>query len=156
MRRIFLLGLLAVSFAACNRTKTATETEQAAQSNAQVADGATPVSVASPDAAVLSFESGMYNFGKVLQGEKVTHEFKFKNTGKSPLIVTNATATCGCTVPEIPKEPVKPGATGVIKVVFNSAGKMGMQDKIVTVTSNGNPSTSEVHLIGEVKETSGT
>lgn len=155
MNKIFLLGVLAVSLAACNRSKNAASTEQGAQSTTQVADGASPAAVVSPNAAILSFENGMFNFGKVLQGEKVTHEFKFTNTGKSPLIITNATATCGCTVPETPKEPVKPGATGVIRVVFDSAGKMGMQDKIVTITSNGNPSTSEVHLIGEVKEAAG-
>lgn len=152
MKKVFLLGLLAVSLVACNSNKTAHATELGTNSTAQVPSGAATAAVASPDAAVLSFENGMYNFGKIAQGEKVHYEFKFKNTGKSPLIITNATATCGCTVPEIPKEPVKPGANGVIKVVFNSAGKMGMQDKVVTVTSNGNPSTSEVHLIGEVKE----
>jgi len=155
MKKIFLLGLLAASLSACDRSKTASSTEQGANSTAQVAAGATTSSVASPDAAVLSFENGMYNFGKIVQGEKVTYAFKFKNTGKSPLIITNATASCGCTVPEPPKEPIKPGQSSEIKVVFNSAGKMGMQDKVVTVTSNGNPSTSEIHLIGEVKESAG-
>ena len=108
--------------------------------------------VLSPDAPVISFEQGMYNFGSIVQGEKVQYDFKFKNTGKSPLIINDATATCGCTVPEKPTAPVKPGETGVIRVVFNSTGKMGMQDKVVTITSNGNPATTEVHLIGEVKE----
>jgi hypothetical protein len=145
MNRIFVLVLIAISMNACNGAKPGPSAEQT------VNTGATPA-VASPDAAVISFEHGMYNFGKIAQGEKVHYDFKFKNTGKSPLIITNATASCGCTVPETPKEPIKPGESGVIKVVFNSAGKTGMQDKVVTITSNGNPSTSEVHLIGEVKE----
>jgi uncharacterized cupredoxin-like copper-binding protein len=144
MKKIFVLLLAAASFAACRQSKSA---DAAADSTVSKT-----TAVAPEDAAVISFESGMYNFGKINQGEKVNHEFKFKNTGKSPLIITNATATCGCTTPDIPKAPVKPGESGVIKVVFNSAGKMGMQDKIVTITSNGNPATTEVHLIGEVKE----
>jgi len=143
MKKIFLFAFAAASLAACQQTKS---TKPAADSTVKAASTV----VASPDAPVLSFENGMYNFGKITQGESVHYDFKFKNTGKTPLIVTNATATCGCTIPEKPQEPIKPGAEGVIKVVFNSAGKMGMQDKIVTVTSNGNPSTSEVHLIGEV------
>ena len=146
MKKIFLLAFAAVAFTACQQSKpTAAETAHA-ETHTETA------AVASPDAAVLSFESGMFNFGKIVQGEKVHHEFKFTNTGKSPLIITNATATCGCTIPEPPKEPIKPGESNVIKVVFNSDGKMGMQDKIITVTSNGNPATSEVHLIGEVTE----
>jgi hypothetical protein len=143
MKKIFLLFLAGATFAACQQSKTSVSTDSTVS---------TTTTVASADAAVISFESGMYNFGKISQGEKVNHEFKFKNTGKSPLIITNATATCGCTTPDIPKAPIKPGESGVIKVVFNSAGKMGMQDKIVTITSNGNPATTEVHLIGEVKE----
>jgi len=145
MKKIFLLVLAAAAFTACQQSKsTTTETT--------VTEKTTTTEVPSADAAVISFEQGMYNFGKITQGDKVNYDFKFKNAGKSPLIITDATATCGCTIPEIPKEPVKPGETGVIKVVFNSAGKLGMQDKIVTITSNGNPATTEVHLIGEVKE----
>ncbi|QNK61818.1 DUF1573 domain-containing protein [Pedobacter sp. PAMC26386] len=145
MKKIFLLAFTAVSLAACQQTKPTAAADS-------VAKTAVTSVVASPDAPVMSFEKGMYNFGKIVQGESIHYEFKFKNTGKSPLIVTNATATCGCTIPEKPEAPIKPGGEGVIKVVFNSAGKMGMQDKVITITSNGNPSTSEVHLIGEVKE----
>lgn len=149
MKKIFLLAFAAASLAACQQTK---PTQAAADSVTATTAATTNTVVASPDAPVMRFEQGMYNFGKIVQGESVHYEFKFKNTGKSPLIVTNATATCGCTIPEKPNEPIKPGGEGVIKVVFNSAGKMGMQDKVITITSNGNPSTSEVHLIGEVKE----
>lgn len=150
MKKILALALAALSFTACQQSKSTT----AADSSTIAATD--KVVIASPDAAVISFEQGMYNFGKIIQGEKVNYEFKFKNTGKSPLIISNATATCGCTIPEPPKEPIKPGNNGVIKVVFNSAGKMGMQDKVITVTSNGNPSTTEVHLIGEVTEAGAT
>lgn len=143
MKRLFILAFAVVSMTACKQSK-----------SAEGKDSVSKMTTAVPaaDAPVISFEHGMYNFGKINQGEKVHYDFKFKNTGKSPLIISNATATCGCTTPDIPKAPIQPGDTGVIKVVFNSAGKMGMQDKIVTINSNANPATTEVHLIGEVKE----
>jgi len=144
MKKMFLFILAAVAFTACQQAKSTTEETTVTEQ--------TTTTVVSPNAGVISFEHGMYNFGTITQGDKVHYDFKFKNTGKSPLIITNASATCGCTVPEKPKEPVKPGETGVIKVVFNSTGKIGMQDKVVTIESNGNPSKTEVHLIGEVKE----
>lgn len=147
MKKIFLAVLAAAALSACQQSKSASVTDTAAATEKM-----TSTPVLSPDAPVISFEHGMYNFGKIKQGEKVHYDFKFTNTGKTPLIISNATATCGCTIPEIPKAPVKPGESGVIKVVFSSAGKMGMQDKVVTITSNGNPTTTEVHLIGEVKE----
>jgi hypothetical protein len=75
-----------------------------------------------------------------------------KNVGKTPLIITDATATCGCTVPEYPKTPIKPGEEGTITVVFNSIGKTGMQDKVVTIKSNANPEAESLHLVGEIKQ----
>lgn len=83
---------------------------------------------------VMTFDVLEYNYGTIKQGESVTHEFKFKNTGKEPLIINTAVGSCGCTVPDYPKEPIKPNGTGVIKVTFNSTGKMGAQDKTVTLT----------------------
>jgi hypothetical protein len=102
----------------------------------------------------MDFEKGNYDFGKITQGEKVSYSYKFKNSGKSPLIILNATATCGCTVPVVPKDPIKPGEEGEIKVVFDSNGKSGMQDKVITVTSNAQPHIASLHLTGEVKEQS--
>lgn len=102
------------------------------------------------NAPAMKFEKETHDFGKIKQGDKVTYEFKFNNTGKSPLIIQDAVATCGCTKPEWPKTPVQPGANGVIKVTFDSAAKMGLQDKQITITANTNPAQSMVHLIGEV------
>lgn len=143
MKYIFMLGLAGVLFTSC-QPNTAKETN----SDATVVENA----IASPDAPILTFEEGSHDFGKLKQGESVQYSFLFKNTGKTPLIITNATATCGCTIPEIPKDPIKPGEEGAIKVIFNSAGKIGIQDKIITVTSNANPAVSEVHLIGEITQ----
>ncbi len=143
MRKIFLIALAGVVLTAC-QSNTAKENESTTVNNEVVA------TVASADAAILSFEKSSHDFGKIKQGESVQYDFKFKNTGKTPLIISNAVATCGCTVPEPPKDPILPGAEGVIKVVFNSTGKIGIQDKVITVTSNGNPAVNEVHMIGEV------
>jgi hypothetical protein len=144
MKKMLVLALVAMSFASC---------QQSSSSAADTTDSTgTQVSsaMAATDAPVMSFETINYDFGKVKEGEKVQYEFKFTNTGKSPLIISDATATCGCTVPEPPKDPIKPGATAVIKVVFDTMGKSGLQDKVVTITSNGNPSINDVHLTGEV------
>lgn len=107
--------------------------------------------VVSTDVApVIKFEKDVYEFGKITQGEKVSYDFIFTNTGKTPLIIKEASATCGCTVPETPKDPIAPGAKSKIKVVFSSAGKEGLQDKVVTVTANTIPAQTQIHLIGEV------
>lgn len=111
---------------------------------------ASNTSVNTADAPVMKFEKEIHDFGKIKKGDKVTYDFKFTNTGKSPLIITDAIATCGCTKPEWPKTPVKPGEAGTIHVTFDSTGKMGLQDKMITVTANTNPSQTRVHLIGEV------
>ncbi|WP_316736519.1 DUF1573 domain-containing protein [Pedobacter aquatilis] len=142
MKKVFILAIAALSFGAC---RNANNTAEVAAS-----DSSATSSIAPADAPVITFEREIYDFEKIQEGESASHEFKFKNTGKSPLIISNATATCGCTVPETPKEPILPGKEGVIKVVFNSTGKVGMQDKVVTVTSNANPNVSMVHLVGEV------
>lgn len=107
--------------------------------------------VENKNAAEMTFTAEEFNFGTIKQGESVTHEFTFTNDGKEDLIITNAQGSCGCTVPLYPKEPIKKGATGTIKVTFNSAGKMGMQDKTVTITSNAKNSPRILHLKGTVE-----
>ena len=102
--------------------------------------------------ADMKFEADEYNFGTIKQGESVNYEFKFTNAGKEPLIITEAHGSCGCTVPEWPKEPIKKGQTGTIKVTFNSAGKMGPQDKTVTITSNAKSSPKILHIKGNIVE----
>lgn len=97
------------------------------------------------------FEVEEYNYGTIKQGETVTYEFSYVNTGKEPLIITNAQASCGCTVPSWTKEPIKKGEKGSIKVSFNSAGKMGMQDKTVTITSNAKSGTKVLHMKGNIE-----
>jgi hypothetical protein len=93
----------------------------------------------------------VYNFGTVADGEKVEFSFRFKNAGTNPLIIFDASATCGCTIPEKPEKPILPGETGFIKVVFNSSGKKGHNEKVINVTSNARPLFPPLKLTGEVK-----
>lgn len=155
MKQILALAIVAISLASCQQNTSSAQngadTTASSTSSSSVSSALVP---APADAPVLTFEEPGHDFGKIKEGAKVHYNFKFKNTGKSPLIITNATATCGCTVPEPPKEPIQPGAEGVIKVVFDSTGKSGMQDKVITVTSNGNPSVNDVHLVGVVNPAS--
>jgi hypothetical protein len=102
-------------------------------------------------APVMTFAKESHDFGQINEGDKVVFDFFFTNTGKSALIISNATATCGCTVPEYPKQPLAPGKTGIIHVVFNSTGKSGMQNKIITLTTNTFKGNEELHLVGNVK-----
>jgi hypothetical protein len=102
-------------------------------------------------APIMTFAKESHDFGQVNEGDKVVFDFFFTNTGKSALIISNATATCGCTVPEYPKQPLAPGKTGIIHVVFNSTGKSGMQNKIITLTTNTFKGNEELHLVGNVK-----
>lgn len=102
------------------------------------------------DSTTVQMIDTVFNFGKITDGEKVEFSFRFKNTGQNPLIVSSAHASCGCTVPEKPEEPVKPGETGFIKVVFNSQGRVGDSHKEVTVSSNAYPPFPRLQLKGEV------
>lgn len=102
------------------------------------------------DKPEITFEEHNFDFGTIKEGEKVTHAFKFKNTGKADLIIGDARGNCGCTVPKYPTQPIEPGATGVIDVEFNSAGKHGKQNKTVTLVTNTIPSTKVLTITGEV------
>lgn len=96
------------------------------------------------------FVEEVVDFGTITQGEVVSTNFKFKNVGKSDLIISSAQGSCGCTVPEWPKEPIKPGAEGRIAVTFNSSGKQGKQNKTITIVANTNPNTKVIALKGDV------
>lgn len=100
----------------------------------------------------IEFAEEIFNFGDIYEGDKVTHEFKFKNTGKNPLIIKGAKASCGCTIPSYSKEPILPGKEGVISVVFNSEGKGGVQHKAVHVTANTIPNFTVIEFKANVLE----
>lgn len=107
--------------------------------------------IALKDSTTVQLIDSVYDFGKVKEGELVTHSFTFKNTGNKPLVVQDAHASCGCTIPEKPEQPVKPGETGVIKVVFNTKGKSDHQEKVITVNSNARPEFGNLKITGMVQ-----
>lgn len=82
------------------------------------------------------FVEDAFDFGDIQQGDKVAHTFEFENSGDEPLILSNVLTTCGCTASDWPREPILPGELASLKVTFNSAGKIGMQNKIITIVSN--------------------
>ena len=117
-----------------------------------VAAQAQPTSSAPDDknGPVITFAVESYSFDSIKQGDVVVREFKFTNTGKSPLIISEVIVGCGCTVTEFSKEPIAPGKTGTVKVEFHSANKMGPQDKTATVKSNSTGGDVILHLKGTV------
>ena len=96
---------------------------------------------------IITFETNEYDFGKVLQGERLSYTFKFTNTGKSNLIIDGANSSCGCTTSTPPKAPIKPGESGELKVTFDSKTKTGEVSNIVAISANTYP----VHTILTVK-----
>lgn len=99
----------------------------------------------------MSFEETEYDFGTVVEGEKVRHVYKFTNTGEEPLVISDAKGSCGCTVPEWPREPIAPGKSGQVTVEFNSRNKRGDKNQKVTITANTNPPQTFIYLKGTVQ-----
>ncbi|MCS6928464.1 MAG: DUF1573 domain-containing protein [Saprospiraceae bacterium] len=99
----------------------------------------------------IKYDQTVYDFGVADEGAIVKHVFKFTNTGKEPLIISNARGSCGCTVPIWPKQPIPPGGRGEIVVEFDTKGKPGRQTKHVTVTANTIPAETHLEITGEVR-----
>ena len=171
--RLVVLALAAFAFlASCNedgsadvrdaaRDAVASTTSAANDAANMVKDGAqnaaTTVANAVPSGptTVMSFDETTFDFGTVTEGEKVSHTYAFKNTGDEPLILQNAKGSCGCTVPQWPREPIPSGESGSITVEFNSKGKKGPRNQKVTITANTDPVQSFVALVGEVTPAAG-
>jgi len=97
-----------------------------------------------------TFEETEYNFGDIKEGDLAEHIFSFKNSGNAPIVIDQVRASCGCTTPEWPKEPIMPGETSSIKAVFNSKGRPGNVYKTITITSNATETTKTLKLRGQV------
>ncbi len=113
-----------------------------------------PVSADKPtdtvNVAKLTFDRTAVDFGTIRQGEVVKETYRFTNTGRIPLVISDARSTCGCTVPDWPKTPIAPGAEGEISVRFDSENREGRQGKPVTITANTYPSATTLYLNGTV------
>ncbi|MAJ51078.1 MAG: hypothetical protein CMB82_05635 [Flammeovirgaceae bacterium] len=98
------------------------------------------------------FSEESFDFGTITEGDVVDHVFSFVNEGDAPLIISSATASCGCTVPVWPKTPIAPGEEAEIKVQFNSRSKPGIQNKTVTVTANTYPKVTRLKIKANVSK----
>lgn len=114
-------------------TSTTTDASVTAPATTAPATGVVPADGKYP---VMAFAKSEHDFGTIKANDKVTYDFTFTNTGTADLIITDAKGSCGCTVPEYPKDPIKPGQGGKIKVSFDSANKKGQQSKTVNITTN--------------------
>jgi hypothetical protein len=101
---------------------------------------------------VISFDDTLYNFGSILEGEKVIYRYRFTNEGKSPLLLSRVETSCGCTASKNwPRDPIDPGDSGEIEVEFDSNQRAGQQKKMISVIANTFPSSTLLYLEGEVK-----
>lgn len=98
----------------------------------------------------ISFVKTTHEFGTVIQGEVVTYNFKFTNTGDADLLITKVSTSCGCTASNYPTKPIKPGDTDAVEVKFNSEGRMGFQNKRVSVLTNATPAQSTLFIRADV------
>ncbi len=144
MNRLLILASFLLFFSCNNNTSEKAITSDVVN-NSQTANGSNGANL--PE---IKFEEEVFDFGKITQGERVSHSFIFKNTGNKNLIISGANGSCGCTIPEWPKEPIKEGAQSKIDVVFNSEGKSGMQEKTVTLVTNCEPATRIIKIKAEV------
>lgn len=99
---------------------------------------------------VLTFDSDLHDFGRLSAGENISYSFHFRNTGNADLIISNTSATCGCTVADYPKGRIAPGGEGYVTVTFKSAGKAGQQYQEVTIVSNAQPATCRLKILAQV------
>ena len=133
MKKLILSTLiLSTLLVACNNKKGNKLPSDAINISA-TADSSNQTNQAKP---AITFEEDKHNFGIIKEGDFAEYSFKFNNTGNGDLLIANATASCGCTVPEYPKGIIKPGEEGFIKVKFDSKGKVGMFEKTITITCN--------------------
>lgn len=155
---LFLVFIVMVSCQSETVTKEKSLTEIKAE-NQSIRNSAiikNPVTADQPidttNVAKMEFEDVRHRYGEVEEGAIVTHTWKFKNTGKAPLIISNCKSTCGCTVPEWPKEPIAVGEEGEIFVKFDTKHKENYQTKPIFITANTHPSETTLYLMGKVRK----
>ena len=146
MKRIFLLATVAL-VASCGHSGT-DAAGRIQQSNLEAAEKLAEQATQFPQ---IKFEETTHDFGEIKQNVEVQTLFQFKNTGKVPLVITNASSSCGCTVPEYHKEAIAPGESGAIKVVYNGSGKDAIT-KTVTLTTNTEQGSEMLTIKAFVKE----
>jgi hypothetical protein len=139
---VLITGIMTFAFSSCNNDRITSDVIE----NPNTANGKGDLS----QLPSFKFEQESHDFGKIMQGETVSFPFKFKNAGKSDLIISDVSTSCGCTIPSYPKTPIHPGQDGIIKVSFNSEGKHGFQSKNIVIVSNTQPNTTILRIKAEV------
>lgn len=104
-----------------------------------------------PDAGKFKFKEETHDFGEVPEGPTAECDFEFKNVGKKPIVISEAHGSCGCTVPQWPRDPILPKHKGVIHVTYNTNGRVGPINKDVFITSNAQQNPMRLHITGSVK-----
>ena len=153
MKKYLLFFITATFFISCDVRKNDKIADDAAvKEEKQKKELTEKITAALKDSTTVQLIDSVYDFGKVKQGDLVKHSFAFKNTGTKPLVVQQAHPSCGCTVAEKPEQPIKPGETGVIKIIFDTNGKTNYQEKLITVNSNARPEFGVLKITGTVEK----
>ena len=142
---ILFVGLISYSINGQEKVKVVEDVNKTNEAVAKVK--------ADPNAPVFEFERKIVDYGAIEKGSEGVYDFKFKNIGKSPLIISNVKGSCGCTVPSAPKEPIMPGASGIIKVKYDT-NRVGPISKTITITSNASEPKKVIRVKGLVKKES--
>jgi hypothetical protein len=148
-QNILIISFLILSIMGCNSNQEKSNSLPTnIVNNPKTADG----TVKTNGIPRISFTKTEHDFGRVIEGEKITYAFKFTNSGEGNLLITNVSSSCGCTVPEYTKDPIKPGDNGNIKVTFDSKNRMGFQNKTITVVTNTQPNTTVLRIKAQIIE----
>ena len=165
-KSLLALAVLAVSLTACKNDNPVDKIDPSSK-DVEMSVTATPPPPPPAPAAVktppadgkypkMTFKKTTHDFGNINEGDVVETTFEFTNSGEADLIISNAKGSCGCTVPQFPREPVKPGETKKMVVTFNSQGKPNQQQKTVTIDCNTESGTEKLTIKANVKAKAGT
>jgi hypothetical protein len=155
MKRVFFVALIAMVSCKSNTSSNTNSNQLPVSliSNPHTADGVDTVAAARKP--IMSFADTLHDFGNINENEKVSYDFAFKNTGPTPLIISGAMGSCGCTVADYPHDPIAPGAGGVMKVTFSSVNKSGHQEKSVSVHTNSLRGLHMLYIKGDIVKKEG-
>ncbi|MFH0864712.1 MAG: DUF1573 domain-containing protein [Bacteroidota bacterium] len=144
-----LLVIMVVAIAGCSGSTQESDNTitSDALKNPNTADGTAD----SSNLPRFEFDEEIHDFGRIIQGEKVSYSFKFKNSGKSDLVISDAKGSCGCTIADFPKKPIPPNGEGTIDVTFNTETKKGYQNKTITIIANTQPNSKVLTVKAQIQ-----
>jgi len=157
IKKIIILASISslIILGACKKKEDANTEQHSAISNPEeigIPDMEKPLVPKDGKYPVMTFATKVHDFGSIEANSKVNYSFTFKNTGEADLIISRAVGSCGCTIPEYPKDPIKAGDSGKIDVSFNSANKHGNQQKSVTIYTNTKAGVESLNITASIKE----